>query len=121
MSTEQYDQYCEAYLKCEKLRRDLRELHKQKNSLKYDSKPGENKDLKSQDIQKIADQEQEKEIELRKAETLLKTQENELRDSMNAAKDSSWAVDHAYGGSVFMISLTKGPDGKGYLNANKRS
>jgi hypothetical protein len=116
MGTDQYDKYCEAFLKCEKLRRDLRELHRQKEALRK-----EVKDPKNQEIQNITSKEQESEIELRKAETVLKTEETALKDQMLVAKEASCEVAHSFDGTNFMISLTRISTDQGYLSIRKGS
>jgi hypothetical protein len=116
MGTDQYDKYCAAFLKCEKLRRDLRDLHRQKETLRKEAK-----DAKNQEIQVITSKEQESEIELRKAETVLRTEEIALKDQMLSVKEASCEVPHSFGGTDFMISLTRISAETGYLSIRKGS
>jgi hypothetical protein len=118
MTNDKYDKFSETYLKLEKLRAELRELNRQKEFIRTDSR--HTRTPRNQEIETIAHNEKIKESELRKTENLFRTEEIVLKEYMLGVNDASWSIDHSFAGKTFMISLTKTMYGKSSLNINKR-
>ena len=118
MTDNKYDKYSETYLKLEKLRSGLRELNRQKEYIRTEVR--HTRSPRNQEIESLIHDEKVKESELKLTETTFRIEEGILKEYMITVKDSSWSIEHTFGGKSFMISLTKNIYGDSHLNINKR-